>query len=49
MNESCLIAILTDFGYKDAYVATMKGVILSICPDARLVDITPIIEETRSQ
>ncbi len=34
-----LIALLTDFGYRDAYVGVMKGVILSICPDARLVDL----------
>ncbi len=35
-----LIALLTDFGTGDPYVAAMKGVILSIHPGARLADIT---------
>lgn len=35
-----LIALLTDFGSQDHYAGTMKGVILGICPDATLVDIT---------
>lgn len=35
-----VIALLTDFGQSDHYVAAMKGVILSICPDATLLDIT---------
>lgn len=35
-----LITFTTDFGTRDAYVAAMKGVILSILPTARLVDIT---------
>jgi len=35
-----IITLLTDFGLQDSYVAEMKGVILSICPDATLVDIT---------
>ena len=34
-----LIAMLTDFGSADAYVGTLKGVILSRCPAARLVDL----------
>ena len=34
------IALLTDFGLSDAYVGIMKGVMLSICPTARLIDIT---------
>jgi S-adenosylmethionine hydrolase len=34
-----VITLTTDFGLADAYVAAMKGVILSINPDARLVDI----------
>jgi len=32
--------LTTDFGVKDAFVATMKGVILSICSEARIVDIS---------
>jgi S-adenosylmethionine hydrolase len=35
-----LIALLTDFGLSDHYVGTMKGVVLGICPEATLVDIT---------
>jgi len=35
-----VIALLTDFGLRDHYVAAMKGVILGICPDATLLDIT---------
>jgi S-adenosylmethionine hydrolase len=35
-----IIALLTDFGTKDAYVAAVKGVLLSGCPEATLVDIT---------
>src|SRR5215813_5838386 len=35
-----VIALLTDFGTRDHYAGTMKGVALSICPDAALVDIT---------
>jgi hypothetical protein len=35
-----VIAILTDFGTVDHYAGTMKGVMLGICPDATLVDVT---------
>lgn len=35
-----LITLTTDFGLADGYVGAMKGIILSIAPDARLVDIT---------
>jgi S-adenosylmethionine hydrolase len=35
-----VIALLTDFGTRDHYAGTMKGVVLGICPDAALVDIT---------
>jgi S-adenosyl-L-methionine hydrolase (adenosine-forming) len=35
-----VITLLTDFGTSDYFVSAMKGVILSINPDARLVDIT---------
>lgn len=34
-----IIAILTDFGLEDPYVAAMKAVALDICPQARLVDV----------
>jgi S-adenosyl-L-methionine hydrolase (adenosine-forming) len=32
--------LTTDFGLSDHYVGVMKGVILGICPDARIVDIS---------
>jgi S-adenosyl-L-methionine hydrolase (adenosine-forming) len=35
-----VITLLTDFGLQDPYVGIMKGVILSINPDATIVDIT---------
>ena len=38
-----IVTLLSDFGLRDSYVASLKGVILSICPEARLVDITHLI------
>src|SRR5712692_4713154 len=35
-----VIALLTDFGMRDHYVGTMKGVMLGICPEATFVDIS---------
>lgn len=35
-----IIALLTDFGYKDNFVGIMKGVILGINPQVNLVDIS---------
>ena len=35
-----VITLLTDFGHRDAYVGAMKGVILGICPEARIVDLS---------
>ncbi len=35
-----LITLLTDFGLRDHFVASMKGVILSIHPDAGIVDLS---------
>jgi S-adenosyl-L-methionine hydrolase (adenosine-forming) len=40
ISHSPLITLLTDFGLQDAYVGIMKGVILSLNPDARLVDLS---------
>lgn len=34
------ITLLTDFGTQDAYVAQMKGQIVSICPAVELIDVT---------
>lgn len=39
-----IITLTTDFGLAGPYAAAMKGVILSINPDVRLVDITHLIE-----
>jgi len=36
---SAIITLTTDFGLTDAYVAAMKGVILGINPEAKLIDI----------
>ena len=35
-----IITLTTDFGTSDAFVGVMKGVILGIAPDARIVDLT---------
>jgi hypothetical protein len=35
-----ILTLTSDFGLTDHYVAAMKGVILSICPTARIVDIS---------
>ena len=35
-----IITLLTDFGTRDYYVASMKGVILNINPDCTIVDMT---------
>ena len=35
-----VVALLTDFGVRDHYAGTMKGVVLGICPETTLVDIS---------
>jgi S-adenosylmethionine hydrolase len=35
-----LVALLSDFGTHDHYAGTMKAVVVSVCPDATLIDIT---------
>lgn len=35
-----VIALLTDFGSRDHYAGTLKAVVLGICPDVTLVDIS---------
>src|SRR5512143_1493779 len=40
MQDNPLITLTTDFGYDDPFAGVMKGVILSINPRARIVDIT---------
>ena len=41
---AAIITLTTDFGLADAYVAAMKGVVMGINPEARLVDISHTIE-----
>src|SRR2546430_9226916 len=42
-EKRALITMTTDFGESDHFVASMKGVILSINPSAEIVDITHAI------
>lgn len=35
-----VVALLTDFGSRDHYAGVLKGVILGICPDVTLVDVS---------
>lgn len=39
-----IVAILTDFGLHDPYVAAMKAVAIDICPSIRIIDITHLID-----
>jgi len=41
---SPIITLTTDFGYDDAYVGAVKGAILSINPEANIIDISHSIE-----
>lgn len=43
-SQSRIICLLTDFGLRDGYVASMKGVILSIAPHVTIVDISHEID-----
>ncbi len=40
-----IITLLSDFGLSDGYVASMKGAILSLSPESRIVDISHLIEK----
>ena len=40
-----IVTLTSDFGLKDPYVAEMKAVILSICPNATIVDVTHEVEK----
>jgi len=44
LDGSPVITLTTDFGNKDGYTASVKGVILCINPSANIVDICNIIE-----
>lgn len=41
---SAIITLTTDFGFQDAYVASIKGVILDVNPEAKIVDICHTIK-----
>ena len=43
IKEQPIVSLLTDFGLTDPFVAEMKGVILSICPDAKIIDISHLV------
>jgi len=43
MSPQPLIVLLTDFGTSDTFVGVMKGVIASICTEARVIDLTHAI------
>jgi len=43
METRPIVTLTTDFGIADAYVSTMKGVMLNIAPQAQLVDVTHAI------
>jgi S-adenosylmethionine hydrolase len=45
MANPPIICMVTDFGTADSYVGEMKGVILGICPEARIVDLTHNIKK----
>ena len=45
--SSRIVALLTDFGYRDPFVAVMKGVMLGINPDLQFIDISHEIPPQR--
>jgi S-adenosyl-L-methionine hydrolase (adenosine-forming) len=45
MDSPKIVTLTSDFGLKDPYVAEMKGVVLSVCPTAIIVDITHEVEK----
>ncbi len=44
MQHHGIITLTTDFGLKDPFVGIMKGVILSIFPEANIIDVTHNID-----
>jgi S-adenosylmethionine hydrolase len=42
-NSGRIITLLTDFGLRDHFVASMKGVMLGLNPDLTLVDISHLV------
>lgn len=44
MKTNPVIALLTDFGVEDGYVASMKAVILSRAPNCRIIDVSHSVQ-----
>jgi hypothetical protein len=44
-NKNQVISLLSDFGLVDPFVAEMKAVILSICPEAKIVDVSHHVDK----
>ncbi len=44
MKKTSIITLTTDFGLTDPYVGMMKGAILSINPEARIIDISHMVK-----
>jgi len=44
VSQSPLITLTTDFGLNDHFVGTIKGILLGIAPDARIVDISHSVQ-----
>ncbi len=44
MNSSPIITFTSDFGTREYYVGAVKGVILSGCPEAKIVDISHSVQ-----
>jgi S-adenosyl-L-methionine hydrolase (adenosine-forming) len=40
-----IVTLTTDFGLKDPYAAEMKAAVLSICPDAVIIDVTHLVDK----
>ena len=40
-----MITLTTDFGLKDPYIAEVKGVIYSINPKSKIVDVSHLIDK----
>jgi len=43
--QQAIVTLLSDFGLKDPYVAEMKAIVLSNCPEAKIVDISHEIDK----
>lgn len=43
MTSKHCVTLLTDYGLEDGFVAACHGVIASICPPARIIDITHLV------